>query len=432
MTQQEFINAIGPLCVKYAQKYGFHVASPAIAQACLESAYGTSPKALHHNYFGLKYRQGRVTCNNGTFFDGGSEQNPDGSYRPITDSWYNFDTMDAGVEGYYQFINIPNYAKVKAATDPLTYLQEIKNAHYATSVNYVQNVYNVITKWNLTTYDNFSKSTSTPVPAKTTTTSTTSGKSSLVDFTQLSPNNSGVRTHAIDRITPHCVVGQWDVQTFGSYFGKPDVKASCNYGIAKDGKVALVVEENKRSWCSSSEANDQRAVTIECSSEKTAPYAFNDAVYNKLIDLCADICKRNGKNTLLWISDKNTALNYNPKSNEMVLTVHRWFKQKACPGDWLMARMDDLATKVNNKLKGTVTPVVPTPQPVQPQPTSEFPYIVQITASVLNIRKGPSTNYPVVGQIKDRGKYTIMEVQNGFGRLKSGAGWISMKYTKRI
>ena len=430
MTQQEFIATIGPLCAKYAQKYGFKVASPAIAQACLESAYGTSPKALHHNYFGLKYREGRLTCNNGTFVDGGSEQNPDGSYRPITDRWYNFDTMDAGVEGYYQFINIPNYAKVKEAKTPLTYLQEIKNAHYATAQDYVQNVYAVIQKWNLTQYDNFNAAApvqqatvSVPAPAK-------SINSPLVNVTKLSPNNSGKRTHAIDRITPHCVVGLWDVTTFGNYFANPQTKASCNYGIAKDGKVALIVEEDKRSWCSSSNANDQRAVTIECASEKTDPYAFPDATYNKLIELCADICKRNGKDTLLWIADKNTALNYNPKSNEMLLTVHRWFKQKACPGDWLMARMNDLATKVTNILKGTSK--VTTPIVEQTQSKSEFPYIVQVIASALNIRKGPGTNYPVVGQIKDRGKYTITEVQNGFGHLKSGAGWISMKYTNKI
>lgn len=429
MTQEEFIAKIGPLCQKYAKKYGFKVASPAIAQACLESAYGTSPKALHHNYFGLKYRQGRVTCNNGTFIDGGSEQDPNtGAYNPTVTQWYNFDNMDKGVEGYYQFINIPNYAKVKEAKDPLTYLQEIKNAHYATSINYVQNVYAVVQNWNLTKYDNFNQPVATPAPEPKKVTN--QGQSSLVDYVKLSPNNSGLRTHAIDRITPHCVVGQWDVATFGSYFGNPQVKASCNYGIAKDGKVALVVEENKKSWCSSNNDNDQRAVTIECSSEKVTPYAFNDAVYNKLIDLCVDICKRNGKNTLLWIEDKNTALNYNPKPNEMLLTVHRWFKQKACPGDWLMARMNDLATKVTNKLKGIVSTI---PQPEAPKvEKSEFPYIVQITASILNIRKGPGTNYPVVGQIKDKGKYTIMEVQNGFGRLKSGAGWISMKYTNKI
>lgn len=183
--------------------------------------------------------------------------------------------------------------------------------------------------------------------------------SSLVNYTKLSPNHSGKRTHTIDRITPHCVVGQVSVERLGSIFAPASRKASCNYGIGSDGRVGLYCDEGNRSWCSSSNANDQRAVTIECASDTTHPYAFKEVVYNKLIDLCADICKRNGKNTLIWINDKNKALNYTPKSNEMLLTVHRWFANKACPGDWLMNRMGDLVTKVNAKLS-TPTPA-PTP-----------------------------------------------------------------------
>lgn len=183
--------------------------------------------------------------------------------------------------------------------------------------------------------------------------------SSLVNYTKLSPNHSGKRTHTIDRITPHCVVGQVSVERLGSIFAPASRKASCNYGIGSDGRVGLYCDEGNRSWCSSSNANDQRAVTIECASDTTHPYAFKEVVYNKLIDLCADICKRNGKNTLIWINDKNKALNYTPKSNEMLITVHRWFANKACPGDWLMNRMSDLANKVNAKLS-TPTPA-PTP-----------------------------------------------------------------------
>lgn len=179
--------------------------------------------------------------------------------------------------------------------------------------------------------------------------------SSLVNVVRLSPNHSGTRTHTIDRITPHCVVGQLDAETIGNCFASRNIEASCNYGIGKDGRVVLVVDENKRSWCSSSSANDQRAVTIECASDMTAPYAFNSAVYNKLIVLCADICKRNNKNKLIWIADKNKALNYTPKSNEMLLTVHRWFANKSCPGDWLYSRLSDLATKVNAKLTSADT-----------------------------------------------------------------------------
>ena len=130
MTPLEFIQTIAPLVQKYAPKYGIKVASPIIAQACLESGYGTSKKAKFHNYFGLKYRHNRVTVNNGYFTDGGSEQNPDGSYSPLPSStaWYAFDNMEKGVEGYFQFINISNYAKLKTTSDPLTYLQYIKAA----------------------------------------------------------------------------------------------------------------------------------------------------------------------------------------------------------------------------------------------------------------------------------------------------------------
>ena len=175
--------------------------------------------------------------------------------------------------------------------------------------------------------------------------------SSLVDCKVMSPNHSGKRTHAIDRITPHCVVGQLSAEGIGGCFKSTAVGASCNYGIGKDGKVVLVVDESNRSWCSSSKDNDQRSVTIECASNKTHPYAFNDVVYSKLIALCVDICKRNGKKKLIWIGSKEKTLAYNPKSDEMVLTVHRWFKNKACPGDWMYSRMGDLAERVTATLK---------------------------------------------------------------------------------
>ena len=176
--------------------------------------------------------------------------------------------------------------------------------------------------------------------------------SSMVFYTKLSPNHSGQRTHCIDRITPHCVVGQCSVETLGSIFLPTSKQASCNYGIGADGRVGMYVEEKNRSWCSSSNANDQRAVTIECASDTTEPYAFTDVVYKTLIKLCVDICKRNGKTKLLWLGDKTKTLNYTPKSDEMVLTVHRWFANKSCPGNWMYARMGDLAEKVTTALGG--------------------------------------------------------------------------------
>ena len=183
--------------------------------------------------------------------------------------------------------------------------------------------------------------------------------SPMVVYTKLSPNHSGQRTHAIDRITPHCVVGQCSVETLGNIFHPTSRQASSNYGIGTDGRVAMYVEEKNRSWCSSSNANDQRAITIECASDTTEPYAMNGKVYDSLVKLCTDICKRNGKKKLLWLGDKTKTLNYNPKPDEMVLTVHRWFANKSCPGNWLYARLGDLASKVTAALGGDTKPSEP-------------------------------------------------------------------------
>ena len=184
--------------------------------------------------------------------------------------------------------------------------------------------------------------------------------SPMVAYTYLSPNHSGQRTHSIDRITPHCVVGQCTAEGLGGWFAKSSTQASSNYGIDKDGRVGLYVEEKNRSWCSSSNANDQRAITIECASDTTEPYAFRDVVYQTLIKLCVDICKRNGKNKLIWFGDKDKTLAYTPKAGEMILTVHRWFANKSCPGNWMYARMGDLASKVTAQLGGSAEPETPT------------------------------------------------------------------------
>lgn len=245
--------------------------------------------------------------------------------------------------------------------------------------------------------------------------------SPLVSYTKLSPNHSGQRTHAIDRITPHCVVGQCSVETLGNIFAPTERQASCNYGIGADGRVGMYCEEKNRSWCSSSSANDQRAITIECASDTSAPYAFKDVVYNKLIELCVDICKRNGKKKLLWLGDKDKTLAYNPASDEMVLTVHRWFANKSCPGDWMYQRMGDLAAKVTAKLGGTTTV-----EPEKPANNTNYPavpFTVKVVIDDLNYRSKPSMEGTVKGQT-GKGIFTIVEVNNGWGKLKSGAGWI--------
>ena len=171
--------------------------------------------------------------------------------------------------------------------------------------------------------------------------------SSLVKYTKISPNKTSPRDHTIDTITIHCVVGQVSVERLGEIFAPTSKKASANYGIGSDGRVGMYVEEKDRSWCSSNADNDNRAITIECASDSKYPYAINDAVYKTLIELCADICKRNNIKELKWKADKSL-IGQVDKQN---MTIHRWFAKKSCPGQYIYERLGQIAEEVNKKLK---------------------------------------------------------------------------------
>lgn len=170
--------------------------------------------------------------------------------------------------------------------------------------------------------------------------------SPLVNFTRISPNRTSPRNHVIDTITIHCVVGQLTVESLGAGFATAERKASSNYGIGKDGRIGMYVEEKDRSWCSSSRDNDNRAITIEVASDSKYPYAVNDAAYKSLINLLVDICKRNNIKKLLWKNDKSL-IGQVSKQN---MTVHRWFANTECPGEYLYSRYGQIADDVNTRL----------------------------------------------------------------------------------
>lgn len=173
--------------------------------------------------------------------------------------------------------------------------------------------------------------------------------SPLVSYTQISPNKNNPRNHAIDTITIHCYVGQVSVESMGNWFRQYNAECSCNYGIGSDGRIGLFVDEQDRSWCSSSASNDNRAITIECASDMSAPFAVNSNVYNSLITLLADICKRNNIPELRWQANPDL-IGQVDKQN---MTVHKWFANKDCPGEYLYSRHYDIADRVNALLGKT-------------------------------------------------------------------------------
>lgn len=179
--------------------------------------------------------------------------------------------------------------------------------------------------------------------------------SSLVSYTLISPNKSCNRNHCIDTITIHCFVGQVTAKRGAEVFQPVDKKASCNYVVGKDGDISLVVEEKDRSWCSSDAQNDNRAITIEVASDTTHPYAITDKAMTGLINLCADICKRNGIQKLVWSNNKEDRVYHQNGCN---MTVHRDYAAKACPGDYIYSRLGSIAEQVN-KLLGQQVVVQP-------------------------------------------------------------------------
>lgn len=249
--------------------------------------------------------------------------------------------------------------------------------------------------------------------------------SPLVSFTRISPNKTSPRNHKIDTVTIHCVVGQQSPEVLGAGFAASDRRASSNYGIGPDGRIGMYVEEKDRSWCSSNYANDNRAITIEVASDTTYPYAVTDAAYKALIDLLVDICQRNGIEKLLWKNDKSLV----GQVDKQNMTVHRWFAPKECPGEYLFSRHAQIAAEVNARLGVAETPDKPASTDTDKTNnanTPKVPFTVNVSIPNLQIRKGPGTNYAKTRGVTGKGIFTIVEVKDGWGRLKSGAGWIPL------
>ena len=176
--------------------------------------------------------------------------------------------------------------------------------------------------------------------------------SKLATIDIYSPCNYGKRTHEIDTITIHCMAAPWSAKTCATYFSNKETKAASNYCIGKDGEIAVSVPEDMAAWCSSNKANDMRAVTIEVASDTKHPYAVTEKALTSLINLCADICQRNGIKRLVWSENNTDRMEHRNGCN---MTVHRDYANKACPGDYLMGKMPYIASEVNKILKPTNT-----------------------------------------------------------------------------
>lgn len=247
----------------------------------------------------------------------------------------------------------------------------------------------------------------------------------VVDFGKKKSNLRGLEKVA--RITPHHMAGNMGAKECAKYhLETKERNASANYYInGKD--IVCGVSEDRRAWTSGSPTNDYAAITIEvANSTKSPEWKISKASYDSLVALCADICERYKITPHYDGTKKGT------------ITMHKMFASTTCPGPYLSKLIEsgqfekDIIAKMNSN---TAKPA-PAPAPVTSKPVDNS-FLVKITANILKIRKGPGTNYDVVGKIEDKGIYTIVETKSGtgsksgWGKLKSGKGWIALDWTKK-
>lgn len=411
--QTDFIDKIAPIVQKMTAWYGYGVNSAIIAQACLESAYGTSTKAKHHNYFGLKYRSGRVTCSSELFIDGSAEQLADGSYIQITDKWYGFSSMEAGVEGYLQFIKIDNYRAAREQTDPRRYLMALKEAGYATSQKYVDNVMKVISNYNLTKYD-------------VKVTDISKGAIKVIQKPAITHliskyNHESRNGQAISYIVLHYTGNQTDTaKANANYFYGGNRGASAHYFV------------------------DEKSIWQSVEDEQAAWHVGKNYGSNNLFGKCTnknsigiEMCSSRGVITTATINNAVLLVKYLMERYRVPAdrVVRHWdVCTKRCPGwsGWLPPDENSWAD-FKRRIAANTETAASSSAPKQ-DTVKGVPFKVRALTDTVRIYKGAGVRYGWTGKVTGKGIFTITEVskKERWGKLKSGVGWIFLKKKRKI
>lgn len=216
----------------------------------------------------------------------------------------------------------------------------------------------------------------------------------------------------VTKVTIHHMAGNQGADACAKMHALSKYQQSANYYIGSDGKIVCGVDEEFRAWTSGSKANDYQAITIEVANNTGAPnWTISDAAYKSLIKLCKDICSRYHIEPSFTGDSKGS------------FTFHYMFQATECPGPYIkknIYRIIDDVKGFHQTNQSTTTH----------EPASSF--LVKVTVTDLNIRSGPGTKYKRVGHITDQGTYTIVEKSGKWGKLKSGAGWIYLGYTREV
>ena len=431
--KDDFIAKIAPLIQKYAPQYGIKVCSPIIAQAILESTSGSSELAANaNNFFGLKWRENRCPTSNGHYFKIGSEQNPDGSYVSSEMKWFRFPDMESGVQGYFDFVNIANYSAIKGITDPKTYLEKIKAAGYATSLKYVENLLNVIEAYNLTKYDEATegkqmlKIALDPGHAMT-----TPGKRCLKSLDPKETREWYLNDRISRKLEDLLKGYNCEILRVDDPEGKKNIALSERCKRANDWKADIFLSIHHNAGI---EGGSGGGTIVFYYSTKAERKAQAQGLYNAIVKHTELIGNRSEKVT-------NSKFAVLSGTNMPAFLLENGFMDSST--DVPIILTDEHAAKT---AKGILDFLIQAfhlagkqgetaPQKEEGKGKHEeaktTPYLVKITASALNVRAGAGLQYNINTVVKKGEIFTIIEKRGDWGKLKSGAGWINLKYTEK-
>ena len=425
--QQRFIEDIAKHVQKYARAYGILVHSPIIAQAILESGWGESKLASkYHNYFGMK-------C--GTTWTGKSvnmetkEEYTPGTLTTIKDNFRVYDSMEEGVKGYFEFIQKPRYKNLKAVTDAKKYLQLIKADGYATASNYVESTYQLITQYELTEYD---------------VEGGTNMKINIIKQTGthgLYSTGRGKDKYLVYHYTAGVTSKKGSARATASWFANPKAGGTADFIVDDEEIVQYNPDPEKYScWAVGGSAYGNKGGKLH-----------GVATNHNCISI--EICSTNKTGRVTNPNDDNwyftdAALANAAKLGRYLMEVygipasrvirHYDVTGKLCPGikGWNLENGSDdkkwQTFKAQLSAEAEDNTPAPAPAPA-PSGATTVNYAYKVTVSDLNIRKGPGTNYDSAGYT-GKGVFTIVAEKGGWGKLKSGAGWISLnsKYGHKV
>lgn len=441
MTKEQFIEEVAKYAEKYAKQFGIKIISPVIAQACCESGYGTSDKCIEgrHNYFGMKYKPNRVTCSNGIYTSESKEQNPDGSWITKTFDWFTFPTLEAGVLGYFQFINIANYSSLKGVTDPEQYLKNIKAAGYASDHNYVLKAMKVLNDNDLTRFDTVQPSTEQKsqgviVAIDAGHGSNTAGKRTPDGYREhwINVACASFCDTALKRCGIKTVRVAWDDTNAKD---DEDMALTARQKIIKTNNCRVSVSFHANAY--SNGWNDAQGVETLISNKYPADsltlaklaqaYLIqstpqkNRGVKTQALAMCN--CNAMGTKAAILV-EIGFMTN---KAEADLMKTDKFCKEQA--EEVAHAICDYVGAKYIQPTDSVINEIV---QEVQNTPKPSGSYLVKINTDSLNVRAGAGTQYPVNTNVKRGQVYTIVDESDGWGKLKSGAGWIKLKYTIKV